>query len=75
MARKAASASGSRPRRPRPPPTTSLSVPIDTGVIRGADNGVREHSIVFTASNGVGSVQSQPYEWETEQDVLCDRCF
>ncbi|GAA1161605.1 fibronectin type III domain-containing protein [Nocardioides aquiterrae] len=54
---------------------TSLSVPIDTGVIRGADNGVRQHSIVFTASNGVETVQSQPFQWETRQEALCDRCF
>lgn len=53
---------------------TQVKVRIYTGMIFGPDDGEREHSIVFTASNGVGAVTSDEYEWETEQEVVCERC-
>ncbi|HEY0953097.1 fibronectin type III domain-containing protein, partial [Nocardioides sp.] len=53
---------------------TSLTVDIETGVIRGADSGVRQHRIVFTASNGTESVSSAVYTWLTKQEVMCPRC-
>jgi hypothetical protein len=53
---------------------TSLSVDIQIGVIRGADSGVRNHSIVFTASNGGATVTSATFTWQTKQEVVCTRC-
>lgn len=53
---------------------TNVSVPIDTGMTRKQDNGVRRHSIVFTASNGTESVTSERFEWTTEQAPSCFRC-
>lgn len=53
---------------------TSLSVDIQIGVIRGADSGVREHSIVFTASNGNEWATSAAFTWQTKQEVVCTRC-
>jgi hypothetical protein len=47
----------------------SISVRVYTGFIYGPDDGVREHSITFTASNGAESVTSQTYEWSTKQEV------
>lgn len=53
----------------------SITVSVYTGLIYGPDDGVREHSIYFTASNGSESVTSDTYEWETRQKVWgCDRC-
>ncbi|GAW47810.1 MULTISPECIES: hypothetical protein [unclassified Nocardioides] len=51
-----------------------ISVAIDNGPARAPDDGRFDHSILFTASNGVATVTSATYEWETEQRVLCDRC-
>lgn len=51
-----------------------VEVPIDTGTTRKNDNGVRRHSIVFTASNGTGSVTSARFEWTTQQSASCYRC-
>lgn len=53
---------------------TGISVEIQIGVIRGADSGVRNHSIVFTANNGGASVNSATYTWQTKQEVVCTRC-
>ncbi|WP_243056959.1 fibronectin type III domain-containing protein [Nocardioides sp. SR21] len=53
---------------------TNVSVPIATGMTRKQDNGVRHHSIVFTASNGTESVTSERFEWTTEQAPSCVRC-
>lgn len=46
-----------------------VRVRIYTGFIYGPDDGVREHSITFTASNGSESVTSDSYEWSTKQEV------
>lgn len=47
----------------------SVRVTVYTGFIYGPDDGEREHSIVFTASNGTESVSSDTFEWETKQEV------
>lgn len=54
--------------------STNVSVPINTGMTRKSDNGVRRHSIVFTASNGTESVTSARFEWNTQQAPSCFRC-
>ncbi|MCW2791137.1 MAG: hypothetical protein JWO76_235 [Nocardioides sp.] len=51
-----------------------ITVRIENGYARAPDNGIRRHSIVFTASNGVESITSATYAWETRQRTLCDRC-
>lgn len=51
-----------------------VTVRIENGYARAPDNGIRRHSIVFTASNGIESITSASYSWETRQRTLCDRC-
>lgn len=51
-----------------------ISIPIDNGTARPPDDGKFDHSILFTANNGVEAVTSAVYEWTTEQRLICDHC-
>lgn len=53
---------------------TSLTVNINTGYIWEPADGRVSHSIVFTASNAGGQVQSRTFTWVTRQTPLCERC-
>ena len=53
---------------------TSLTVQVQNGIAREPDDGVREHSIVFLASNAGGAVESRTFTWTTRQQVLCRNC-
>lgn len=53
---------------------TSLTVQVQNGYIREPDDGERQHTIVFTASNSGGAVQSRQFTWTTNQQVLCRNC-
>jgi hypothetical protein len=53
---------------------SQITVQINNGYIREPSDGRRNHSIVFTASNEGGSVQSATHTWTTTQNTLCQGC-
>ena len=52
----------------------SVDIPINTGYMWEPSSGTVGHSVVFHASNGVGSVDSASFSWTTTQPVLCEGC-
>jgi hypothetical protein len=52
----------------------SVQIPINNGYISDPNPGTVQHSVVFHATNGQGSVDSAQYAWTTTQTTLCAGC-
>jgi hypothetical protein len=52
----------------------SVQIPINNGYIYDPNPGTAQHSVVFHATNGQGSVDSAQYAWTTTQTTLCEGC-
>ena len=52
----------------------SVQIPINNGYIYDPNPGTVQHTVVFHATNGQGSVDSAQYAWTTTQTTLCEGC-